>query len=97
MIVMAASIIDDIMYLGFSHAEIFQALYNIHYKTNPSEKLRLAMVRAEQGFLTDKQEFVTREEEALRHVLECGQPYNHETIKENNCFQNIYFYKELLN
>ena len=88
MIVMAASIIDGTMYLGFSHAEIFQAFYSLHYKTNPSERLRLAMVRAEQGFLTDKQEFVTREEEeeeALR------QPYNPRDYKGKQLFSEHIF------
>lgn len=84
MIVMAASIIDGTMYLGFSHAEIFQIFYNLHYKTNPSERLRLAMVRAEQGFLTDKQEFVTREE-ALR------QPYNPRDYKGKQLFSEHIF------
>lgn len=90
MIILAACIIDGTMYLGGSHADILAAFYNVHYKKNPSERLRLAMVRAEQGFLTDKQEFVTREE-ALRHVLECGQPYNPRDYKGKQLFSEHIF------
>lgn len=72
MITHAAIIFRGEIYKGKWHIE---PLTEIRLRfTDGTESTRLAICNAEQGFVTDKGEFLDRKE-ALKHVIECGQAY----------------------